>query len=60
MEQYLEKGPNKPNNKIGRRNWGRMIATELQSYDVKDNHAEILNSRRFKQMMELIRLIILF
>ena len=37
-----------------------MISIELQSCDVKDNYAEIPDLGRFKQMMELIRLIILF
>ena len=33
---------------------------DLQSCDVRDNHAEMLDLRKFKQMMKLIKLIILF
>ena len=37
-----------------------MMPIDLQSCDVRDNHAEMLDLRRFKQMMKLIKLIIMF
>ena len=37
-----------------------MMSTKLQSHDVKDNYTKILDLGRFKKIMELIRLIILF